>query len=137
MAGSIANRRMRALPAVGFGLLAFALALVGMLGTLLRLVSERRRELAIRSALGASPDQLVRAIVGQGLALTTLGLMVGLSFGIAAARGLSVFLYRVSPYDTITLVCTVLLVGGGALVTAYLAALRVRGVDPLVVLRDE
>ena len=70
MARSISARRVRALPAVGFGLLALAVALVGVLATMTTLVAERRRDLAIRAALGASPSRLARTIVGQGLALT-------------------------------------------------------------------
>ena len=137
MAQSIANRRVRALPAIGFGVLALAVALVGVLATLMTLVAERRRDLAIRSALGASSGRLVWTIVGQGLALSALGLTIGLGIGSAAARALSSLLYRVNPYNAMTLAGTALVIGGGAVLTTYLAALRVRGVDPLVILRSE
>ncbi len=137
MAQSIANRRIRALPAVGFGLLAVSVAFVGLLATLSTLVAERRRELAIRSALGASPSQLARRILGQGMALTVVGLAVGLGLGSAGARGLSSLLYRVSPFDLMTFAGAVLVIGGGAMLTTYLASCRARSVDPLVVLRDD
>jgi putative ABC transport system permease protein len=137
MAQSIANRRIRALPAIGFGVLALAVAFVGVLATLMTLVAERRRDLAIRSALGASPGRLVWTIVGQGLALTGLGIVIGLGFGGAGAQALSSFLYGVSPYDPMTFAGTALVIGGGALLTTYLAALRARRVDPLVILRSE
>ena len=137
LAGSIAIRRARALPAVGFGLLALPVAFVGLLATLSTLVAERRRDLAIRSALGASPAQLSRAIVGPGLGLTALGLLVGLSLGGAAARGLASLLYRVSPYDPATFAGTALVIGGGAIVMTYVAALRARSVNPLSLLRTE
>jgi len=78
MAGSIADRSVRALPAVGFGLLALGVAFVGLLATLSTLVAERRRDLAIRSARGASPGQLVWTLICQGLALTALGVGIGL-----------------------------------------------------------
>jgi putative ABC transport system permease protein len=97
MAQSISNRRVRALPAVGFGVLALGVGIVGVLATLLTLVAERRRELAIRAALGASPARLTWTVVGQGLALTALGLTVGLGLGGAAARSLS-FLVRVMSF---------------------------------------
>jgi putative ABC transport system permease protein len=71
--------------------LALAVAFVGVLATLTTLVAERRRDLAIRWALGASPGLLVWTIVRQGLALTAFGLMIGL--GIAGA---SVRVYRLS-----------------------------------------
>jgi hypothetical protein len=137
IAQSIANRRVRALPAVGFGVLALAVACVGVLATLMTVVAERRRDLAIRSALGASPGQLTWIIVGQGLALTAAGLVVGLSVGSAAAKALSSLLYRVSPFDATTFAGAALLIGGGALLTTYLAALGARRVDPLVILKSE
>jgi putative ABC transport system permease protein len=137
IAQSIANRRVRALPAIGFGVLALAVAFVGVLATLMTLVAERRRDLAIRSALGASPAHLVWIIVGEGLALTAFGLVIGLGVAGAAGRGLSSLLYRVSPLDAMTFAGTALLIGGGALLTTYFAALRTRGVDPLNILRSE
>lgn len=91
VAQSIANRRVRALPAIGFGLLALAAALVGLLATLLTLVAERRRDLAIRSALGASPRRLVLAVVAQGLTLTALGLAIGLAVVAASESDNSYF----------------------------------------------
>jgi predicted permease len=137
MAQSIASRRVRALPAVGFGLLAVGVAFVGLLATLSTLVVERRRELAIRSALGASPRQLARRIVGQGMALTVVGLAMGLGLGSAGARALSALLYRVSPLDPMTFAGAALVIGVGAMLTTYLAAWRARSIDPLAVLRDE
>lgn len=137
VAQSMANRRVRALPAIGFGALAFIVALVGVLATFMTLIAERRRDLAIRSALGASPGYLVRRIVGQGLLLAGIGIVVGLGVGTAGAQMLSSLLYRVSPLDVPTFAGTALLVGGGAVLTTCLAALRTYRVDPLTVLRSE
>jgi predicted permease len=137
MAGSIANRRIRALPAVGFGLLALGVAFVGLLATLSTLVTERRRDLAIRSALGASPRQLVRAVAAKGLGLTVAGLVIGLGLGGAAAHGISALLYGVSPYDPLTFGAAALAVGGGAILTTYLAARRARSITPVGALRYE
>ena len=134
---SIANRRVRALPAVGFGLLALGVALVGVLATLSTLVAERRRDLAIRAALGASAARLAWTIVGKGLALTSLGLLFGLALGGAAARGLSSLVYGVSPYDALTFTGAVVLIGGGAVLMTCAAAVRARSVDPLTVLKSE
>ena len=71
------------------------------------------------------------------MALTVVGLAVGLGLGSAGARGLSSLLYRVSPFDLMTFAGAVLVIGGGAMLTTYLASCRARSVDPLVVLRDE
>jgi predicted permease len=137
MARSISNRRVRALPAVGFGLLSLSVAFVGVLATLSTVVAERRRDLAIRWALGASPARLTWSIVGHGLALTALGLVLGLGLGGAAARGLSSLVYGVSPYDVLTFAGTAVVIGGGAALMTFAAALRAKSVDPLVVLKHE
>ena len=137
MARSISNRRVRALPAVGFGLLSLSVAFVGVLATLSTVVAERRRDLAIRWALGASPARLTWSLVGHGLALTALGLVLGLGLGGAAARGLSSLVYGVSPYDVLTFAGTAVVIGGGAALMTYAAAVRARSVDPLVVLKDQ
>jgi predicted permease len=134
---SIAARRIRALPAAGFGLLSLAVAFVGVLATLSTLIVERRRDLAIRSAIGASPRRLVWTIVGQGVALVTVGLALGLGLAGAMARLLSSLLYGVSPYDPLTFAGTALLIGGGATLMTYVAAVRARAVDPMSVLRCE
>ena len=137
MARSISARRVRALPALGFGLLALAVALVGVLATMTTLVAERRRDLAIRAALGASPSRLERTIVGHGLALTAAGVALGLSLGGAAARSLASLVYGVSPYDAATFAGTAAAVVGGSALMTYAAALRARSVDPLAVLQQE
>jgi ABC-type antimicrobial peptide transport system permease subunit len=71
------------------------------------------------------------------MALTVIGLVLGLGLGRAGARGLSTVLYRVSPFDPMTFAGAALVIGGGAMVTTYLAAFGARSVDPIAVLRDE
>jgi putative ABC transport system permease protein len=137
VARSIATRRARVLPAFGFGGLALAVALAGVLATLTTLVAERRRELAIRSAIGASPGRLVRTIMGQGLVLIASGLLLGLGAAAIAARGLSSLLHGVAPFDPSTYAGTALFIGVVATTVTWLAARRVRDVAPMAVLREE
>jgi predicted permease len=137
VATSVANRRVRAVPAVAFGLLATAVALSGLLATLLMLVAERRRDLAVRSAIGATPTQLMWTVANVGLPLAGAGLLIGLGLGGVAARSLSSLLYRVSPYDPVTFAGAAALIAGGAILTSFFAALRARRVDHLAVLRYE
>ena len=137
MAQAISTRRVRALPAVGFGLLALGVALVGMLATLVTLVAERQRELAIRAALGASPARLTLGIVGRGLVLTASGLALGVGLGGIAARSLSSLVYGVSPYDTLTFVGTAVVIGVGSVTMTCMAARRAGSADPLVALKQE
>ena len=137
LAQSIANRRVRAMPAIGFGVLALAVAFVGVLATLATLVAERRRDLAIRAVLGASPARLTWTIAGRGLVLSACGVAAGLGLSGAAARGLSSLLYGVGPYDAMTFAGTALVVGGGAVLMTYAAALGTWRVDPLTALKME
>jgi predicted permease len=137
MARSISARRVRALPAMSFGLLALAVALVGVLATMTTLVAERRRDLAIRAALGASPSRLLRTVMMPGLVLTGAGVFVGLSLGGAAARSLASLVYGISPYDGATFAGTAAAIVTGAAVMTYAAALRARSVDPLAILKQE
>ena len=137
IAQSISSRRVRALPAVGFGVLSLSVAFVGVLATLSTLVAERRRDLAIRAALGASPGRLTWTIVRQMAALTALGLLLGLAFGVAAARALTSFLYGISPYDGVTFVGATVLIGAGAMLMTYLETVRARPGDLMVLLQHE
>jgi putative ABC transport system permease protein len=137
LAHSLANRRIRALPAIGFGALALAIAFVGVLATLLTLVAERRRDLAIRAAVGAAPTDLLWIIMREGVVLTLIGLLIGLAVAGGAGRALSSLLYHVGPLDAATFSATTLLIGGGALLTTYLAAIRARRIDPVLLRGSE
>jgi predicted permease len=137
MAESISGRRLRLYPAVGFGILALAVSLMGLLATLSRAVAERQQELAIRSALGASSRDLVWMIMAKGLALTCLGVAIGLGLARAIGHSLSHLLFRTSPHDSLTFVAVALLVVAGSLMSMYAAARKAAGVDPLAALKSE
>lgn len=134
---SIADRRFRALPAVLFGSLALAVALVGLVASLSMLIAERRRDLAIRLAVGARPSTLVRAVIRQGMVLTAVGVACGLGIAIAAARGLSAFLYQVSPYDAVSFVGAACVIAASAILVSCGAALRTRGINARLIVLNE
>jgi predicted permease len=136
-ATSLADRRLRLIPAAGFAGLAVALALVGLWGLLARAVTERRRELAIRTVLGASPAHAVGLIVREGILLAAAGVAVGVGTGAAAARGLRSLLYGVTPLDPLTFGGVAVFVTVAALLTSYLSARRAAGVEPIELLRSE
>ncbi|MFB3854733.1 MAG: ABC transporter permease [Vicinamibacterales bacterium] len=136
-ATSIAGPRARLIPAAGFAVLAVAVALVGLGGMLTRAVAERRRELAIRTVLGASPGGAVRAIMREGILVATAGLALGLAAGAASARWLQSLLYGVSPLDPLTFAGVALLVSAAALATSFLSARRAARIEPLELLRSE
>src|SRR6185436_11427481 len=120
MSDSIAERRLRVVPAVAFALLALAVALVGLSGTLTRAVAERRRELAIRAAVGATPRQAMWLVVRDGAIVGAIGLCVGLAGAVAAGRALARLLYGVSPYDPLTLATVGSVVAAMVLAACYL-----------------
>jgi ABC-type antimicrobial peptide transport system permease subunit len=120
-----------------FSIVAVVLAAVGMYGVLAYSIALRRRELAIRAALGASSSRLLRAVVGQGLVVTGLGVGIGLVGAFALAPFLSAALYNVRTRDPwlLMLVATLLVVV--ALVASTIPARRAAGIDPANVLRGD
>ena len=137
VAGSIADRRLRVVPAAGFAALALAVAVVGLFGTLTRSVAERRRELAIRAAVGASPGRLVRLVVSSSLVVTGAGVVMGTTMAAATGRSLAGLLYGVSPFDPATFATVAAVVALAALAATVVPARRAARLDPMTVLRAE
>ena len=137
VAGSIAERRLRVVPAAGSAALALAIAMVGLFGTLTRSVAERRQELAIRAAVGASPGHLVRLVMKGSLLVTAVGLMLGTALAAATGRNLAGLLYGVGPYDAATFATVVAVVAVAALAASVVPARRAARLDPLKALRAE
>jgi hypothetical protein len=134
---TVADRRLRALLGGSVALLAFAVAMVGLAGSLMRIVLERRQELAIRAALGASPARAVRTIMHEGVALAGCGVVLGVAGALAVGRALRTLLHGVSPHDPLTLGGVALFVGVVSLLACYVPARRAARVDPLMLLRTE
>ena len=124
VAGSIADRRLRAAPTAGFAALALAVAMVGLFGTLARAVAERRQELAIRAAVGASPGRLVRLVMGSSLIMSSTGPILGTTMAAATGRGLAGLLYGISPYDPATFATVAVGVSLAALAASVIPARR-------------
>ncbi len=134
---SIADRRLRLVPAASFGILALLVALVGLSAAMTRAVADRQQELAIRGVLGSSPTRTLRMILTEGMVVTTAGVVGGLALAAAATRALEKLLYGVTPLDPATFAAVALLVTGCALVVSYLAARRVLHIDLIDLLRAE
>jgi predicted lysophospholipase L1 biosynthesis ABC-type transport system permease subunit len=120
-----------------FAGLAILLAAIGSYGVLSYMVSERRREIGIRMALGADRRSVMRMVLSQGLQLTLLGILAGLSAAFALNRLLASLLFGVKPTDPLTIAAVVALISLVALVACYLPARGATRVDPMLVLREE
>jgi predicted permease len=120
---------------VAFGGLAVVLAAIGLYGVMASTVSQGSRELALRMALGASASDLVRLVLGKGLALTAGGILLGLLGALQATRLLGYLLYRVSPRDPIAFGSAFLVVAVASFVACFVPAWRATRTDPLRALR--
>ena len=120
-----------------FAGLALLLAAIGTYGILAYTVSERRREIGIHMALGATRGNVLNKVLGQGLRLTALGLAIGLAAAIALTRLLQTQLFNVKPTDPMTIAAVSAFIAAIAFIACYIPASRATRVDPMVVLRDE
>jgi predicted permease len=120
-----------------FGLLALALAMVGVYGVMSYFVSQRRHEFGIRIALGARRDQILKLALRRGFTVSLLGIGIGLAMAIALSRTLAGFLYGVNPVDAITFILASLGLMFFALLACYIPARRAAQVDPMEALRYE
>jgi putative ABC transport system permease protein len=134
---SVAPRTTRFAVVGLFAGIALALAVVGLSGALVRGVVERRRDLAIRSAMGATPRRLMALVIVRGLRLAIAGAVVGGGAAAGAGRALASVVFGVSPYDPVTYAVIAIGAVVVALIACYLPARRAMAVDPVELLRSE
>lgn len=134
---SVSQRRFIVVLAAVFGILALALAAVGVYGVMALVVTERTQEMGIRVALGAEPLQVVRLVVRQGLLLAGAGIAIGSIASLALTPMMSSQLYGVGASDPLTLVLVPGLLLAVALVACLVPARRAMRVDPVTALRYE
>jgi putative ABC transport system permease protein len=120
-----------------FAVLALALAVIGLYGVLSYAVTKRTSELGVRLALGATPGQVLGLVLGDGLRLTTIGVVIGAILGAAAARAMSRLLWGIQSFDLAAFAVAIAILMVVALIASYIPARRASRVDPMVALRNE
>jgi putative ABC transport system permease protein len=120
-----------------FAALALFLAAIGLYGVVSQSVLQRMRELAVRSALGASPRQILRTVVGGGMHLTAMGVVVGVAGSMVGVRLLQSLFGGVEAGDIRPTIAAAAVLVGAMLVAVYLPARRASALDPVHALRSD
>jgi predicted permease len=137
LSGSLIRERLSAGVLASSALLTLLLASVGLYGVLGTAVSRRTAELGLRMALGARAGNLVRMVVGQGLALYGIGLVVGVAGAALASRMVGSQLYGVRAFDPATYLAAAFALAAVTTLASYLPARRATRIDPVRALRQE
>lgn len=137
LGASVAPRRFSVVALGAFAAGALLLAAIGLYGLLAFSVAERRREIALRVALGAEPPAILRMVVGHGLKLVVLGLTVGALASFGVTRVLTSLLYQTDTHDTVTFAVVPVVLLLISLVACALPAMRTLQVEPITALRSE
>ncbi|MBA2304851.1 MAG: ABC transporter permease [Acidobacteria bacterium] len=134
---STAARRFALVVFSVFGGIALVLAVTGLYSALARSVVERTREIGVRAALGASRGEIIRMFLGQGIAMTGVGVLIGVAGAVVATRLLETLLFGTTRLDPITYAAVIALFGIVASAASCIPAVRAVRIDPAITLRAE
>jgi putative ABC transport system permease protein len=133
---STAQRQLALLLFVAFAALAVLLAAAGVYGVLAGSVSERTKEIGVRTALGATARDTYALVLRRGLGMAAVGLLLGLAGAVATTRYLQSLLFGVAPTDPIVLSVSTGVLLGVSLLACLIPARRAVRIDPMVALRE-
>ena len=137
VAESLSRQRFQMTLIGTFAVLALVLATVGLYGVFALMVGQRRREIGVRLALGASPRAVVRMLLGEGARVAAVGVVLGLGGAFALTRVLQSLLYGISSTDLTTFAGAAIFVAGVAMAATWMPARRAARVDPRTALAAE
>jgi ABC-type antimicrobial peptide transport system permease subunit len=137
ISGAIAPRRANTFLITLFGLVAVGLAAMGVYGVIAYAVTRRTREIGIRMALGAQRGDILGLIIREGIALATLGVLLGAAGAWALRKLLAGLLYEITPSDPIAFAGAALVLLGVALIATLVPARRALHVDPAQAIKFE
>ncbi|MGE5297515.1 MAG: FtsX-like permease family protein, partial [Solirubrobacterales bacterium] len=137
VASSVAQPRFRTVLLALFAVTATLIATCGIYGLMAYAVTQRRREIGVRMALGAERRDVFRLVLTRALGIVVAGLIVGLAGAVGVTRVLQTFLFGVTPTDPIAFTIVTLLLMAVGLMAAWLPARRAARIDPMVALRQE
>ena len=132
---TLVQDRLLAGLSAGFGALAALLTMVGVYGLVAYSVSRRTSEIGIRMALGATPRSIARMLLGETAWLVMIGAICGAGLGVGGGRWAAALLFRVTPYDPLTLAAAAVVLSAIAVLASYLPARRATRIPPVAALR--
>jgi predicted permease len=133
--GTMSRPRLLATLLLLFGIMGLSLGALGIYGVLAYAVTQRRQELGVRVALGATPASMLGLIVRQGMVLALIGIVVGVAGAFALTRVMSAVLYEVRATDPLTFAIVIVVLLGTAFVASWLPGRRALRIDPVEALR--
>ena len=137
MSGALFAPRMATLSLGVLGLMGAVLSITGIFGMAAYSVSQRKRELAIRIALGAARREILRTALGRAVKLLASGSAAGMILGFLASRVLAGIVYQATPRDPLVLAGVVLAMASLGLAATWIPAQRILSLDPVILLREE
>ncbi|HWA96642.1 MAG TPA: ABC transporter permease [Terracidiphilus sp.] len=137
LAASEAQRRFVLMLFGAFALVGLVLAATGIYGVLAGSVSERTREIGVRSALGASRGSILALVIREGMTLTVLGALIGLIGAVAATHAIAALLFGITRLDPLTYFGVTVLLIGVSVLACFIPARRAASVNPVEALRAE